>query len=53
MVSAVSGSLMCLFYDSVPSLTQIIVGLDIQSGIFEFIERDDLLNMFSPTRQIG
>ena len=52
-VTAVSGSLMCLFYENAPQLNQVIVGINLQSGIFQFVEKDDLLNMFSPNRQIS
>jgi hypothetical protein len=44
------GSLMCLLYDASNNLTQVIVDFDLENGSFSFVDRDDLLTTFSPSK---
>jgi hypothetical protein len=53
MVHGVSGSVMCLLYECVGTLNQVIVDFDLEYGIFSFVDREDLMNVFSPNKQVS
>ena len=52
MVSCVMGSVMCLLYENINSLTQVVVDFDQEQGFFQFVDKQDILSTFSPNQQL-
>jgi hypothetical protein len=53
MVHSVAGSVMCLLFDSAPSLNQVIIDFDFENGFFSYVDQDDILTAFSPNKSLS
>lgn len=53
LVHCVCGSVLTLLNENLPNLNQVIVDFEFESGIFQFVEREDLLTVFSPKKDIS
>jgi hypothetical protein len=51
MVHCVAGSLMTLLYESEDHINQVIVDFDLEGAYFSFVDREDLMTVFSPNKQ--